>query len=436
MAHPIPISAEQMRPLLDVSRTLAGTLDLDVLLVRIAEAVTSMLDCDRASIFLHDPASDQLWTKVALQAKEIRIPCNAGIAGHVFKTNQLLHVPTPYEDPRFNPEVDRRTGYLTRNLLTAPMIDLNHQPVGVIQAVNKNNGTFTENDNALMQLLADQGGVAVQRHRLVVEAMSNSVIRREMELAKRVQERLIPTSAPEMDGLEAAGWSKPASTTGGDCFDLWKLRDGRLGIFLADASGHGLAPAMIVSQARTLVRALSEIETRPHKLLSLVNDRLCQDLDPERFVTAFLGFMACDGTLHWSSAGHGPVFARNASRRELETLFVPALPLGVLEEWADEPGPEPIQLEPGGALIAISDGIFEEHDATGEQFGIERVMMALDATRDKPPAQMLACLRDAAQAWQPQPEPTDDQTIVIVRRSPTNPLEVCDPPLASAMIDA
>ncbi len=431
MAHPIPISAEQMRPLLDVSRTLAGTLDLDVLLVRIAEAATSLLDCDRASIFLHDPEKDQLWTKVALQAAEIRIPCSAGIAGHVFKTNQLLHVPSPYEDTRFNPDVDRRTGYVTRNLLTAPMIDLNHMPVGVIQAVNKNSGSFTDNDKALMQLLADQGGVAVQRHRLVVEAMQNTVIRREMELAKRVQERLIPACAPEMEGLEAVGWSKPASTTGGDCFDLWKLRDGRLGIFLADASGHGLAPAMIVSQARTLVRALSEIETRPHKLLSLVNDRLCQDLDPERFVTAFLGFMASDGTLHWSSAGHGPVFARNTVRRELETLQVPALPLGVIEEWLDEPGPDPVQLEPGGALIAISDGIFEEHDDTGEQFGIGRVMLALDATRDKSPAVMLGALRKAAQAWQPKDDPTDDQTIVVVRRRPVG----VDEGLASVMID-
>src|SRR5688572_19368615 len=98
------ISAEQAKLVLDVSRMLAVTTDLDPLLQRIAESACALLSCERASIFLHDPASNELWTKVALQTSEIRVPAGAGIVGATFMSNQVLHVPEPYSDARFNRE--------------------------------------------------------------------------------------------------------------------------------------------------------------------------------------------------------------------------------------------------------------------------------------------------------------------------------------------
>jgi serine phosphatase RsbU (regulator of sigma subunit) len=87
-------------------------------------------------------------------------------------------------------------------------------------------------------------------------------LRREMELAREVQQAMLPKRAPELAGFTAVGWSKAASVTGGDCYDLFKLADGRLGIFLGDASGHGVGPALIVSQVRTLVRAMADRVSR------------------------------------------------------------------------------------------------------------------------------------------------------------------------------
>src|SRR6185295_8557459 len=92
------ITAAQMKQVLEVSRMLAATADLDQLLLRIAHAATSVLGCERASIFLHDASTDQLWTKIALQSQEIRVPSHAGIVGHAFKNNVVLHVPKPYDD--------------------------------------------------------------------------------------------------------------------------------------------------------------------------------------------------------------------------------------------------------------------------------------------------------------------------------------------------
>src|SRR5262249_34900626 len=143
------------------------TADLEPLLRHIVEAACELLDCERASIFLHDAKTDQLWTKIALQSQEIRVSASSGIVGHAFKTNCVVHVADPYKDSRFNPEPDRRSGFVTRNLLTVPMPDLDGTPVGVIQAVNKKEGgSFQTIDETMLELLADQAGVAIQRYGL------------------------------------------------------------------------------------------------------------------------------------------------------------------------------------------------------------------------------------------------------------------------------
>ncbi len=412
---PVPLSDHQMRMVLDVSRLLAVPTELVSLLQHIAEICTQMLGCERASIFLHDPLTHELWTKIALGSREIRVPCTVGIVGHAFTANEPVHVSDPYNDRRFNPEPDRRSGFVTRNLLTCPMADLDGKPLGAIQAVNKHARGFDESDKAMIQLLAEQAGVALQRHHLQLAAMETIALRHEMELARKAQQALIPKQAPNIHGIEAVGWTLPASLTGGDCFDLWKMPDGRLGILLADASGHGLAPAMVVAQARTLVRAISEIEPEPHRLLARVNARLAEDLDWGQFVTAFLGFLSPNGDLHWTSAGHGPVFVRADPKSEPLVLDPPVQPLGVVSSWFDD-APPPARIEAGGSLILVSDGIFEAINPAGELFGVPRMIDCIDAHRYGRPADLLADLRDAVRRWHDGNEPLDDQTIVIVHR--------------------
>jgi sigma-B regulation protein RsbU (phosphoserine phosphatase) len=414
------LSAGQMSLVLDVTRMLAVTADLDLLLRRIAEAVTALLDCERASIFLHDADRGELWTKVALGREEIRMPLGAGIVGHVFASNRPIHVPRPYDDPRFNRVPDQRTGFTTRNLLAVPMVDINQTPVGVIQALNKtagNGAAFTENDQAMLQLLADQGGVAVQRYRLQQAAMESVALRKEMELARGVQEAMIPRSKPDVRGLEAAGWTHPASINGGDVFDLWKTPDGRLGVLLADASGHGMAPALVACQVRTLVRSLCEAEggaADPFRLLSLVNTRLCDDLPMGRFVTVFLGFIGGDGVMSWCSGGHSPVITRDARGRGAEIHEATLPPLGIIAALPDSP-PPPVQLGDDAWLMVASDGITEAFNPQGELFGESRLVGALDAHATRAD-DAIESLKSAVWQWQGKQEPVDDQTVVVVVR--------------------
>lgn len=411
------ISAEHARLVLEVSRALAVTTDLDALLNKIAQATTQLLDVERASIFLHDPKRDQLWTKVALLSSEIRVPASAGIVGCTFSSNEVQLVPDAYKDSRFNPEPDKRSGFVTRNILSAPMVNIDRKPLGVIQAVNKRNTGFDPQDLLLIQLLADQAGVALQRYNLQLRAMEAVALRKEMDIARHVQQAMLPRSMPQIPGIQTMGWTRPASVTGGDCFDLWPTRDGRLGIFLADAAGHGLGPTLIVSQVRTLTRALSEFETDPSKLLTLVNRRISEDLEPHQFVTAFLGFLASDGTLHYASAGHGPLICRLTPDHSSHELQPTDLPIGIDADTAGRIA-SPVRLAPGGTLTIVSDGIFEAKNPAGEQYGMERVIQRLDETCGHPPEHVIATLRQDVTTFQGGGDPVDDQTAVACRIVP------------------
>jgi CHASE2 domain-containing sensor protein len=258
---------------------------------------------------------------------------------------------------------------------------------------------------------------AIERNRIAMEV---AVINREMDLARQVQVALIPAAAPKTEGLEADGWAQTASVTGGDCYDMWHLPDGRLAVLLADASGHGLAPAMVVSELRTLVRALCEFESHPHGLLTRVNSRMAEDLESSRFVTVFLGFISPKGQVDWASAGQGPIYWRPDDGGELKELDSTGLPMGIEVDWIADAPPEPLQLGKSGMIIIFSDGIFEARAPNGEMFGVERVKDIISSTHGPCCTEVLSRLRCAVQAFQGRIEPIDDQTIVVVQRADGN----------------
>ncbi|HET6250425.1 MAG TPA: GAF domain-containing SpoIIE family protein phosphatase [Tepidisphaeraceae bacterium] len=411
------VSREQMQLVLDVARSLAVTPDLSALLTRIARATTTLLGCERASVFIHDAGRNELWSLVALQSDPIRVGVDSGIVGLAFRNNQVIHCPNAYGDARFNPGPDRQSGFVTRNLLAAPMVDCDGKPLGVLQALNKIAGVFSDTDSALLRLLADQAGVAIQRWNLQQEAVKNLGLKHEMALARRVQDAMVPKHPPMLPNLRSAGWTQSASINGGDCYDLWACGD-RLGILVADASGHGIAPAMVVSQVRALVRTLCETEPDPCKVLMRINARLAADLEPGRFATAFLAFMSSDGSTQWCSAGHGPmVLCHYPNGARVLDAMLP--PLGLIDdEQRGRASAVSLDLEPGASLVAMSDGITEAFDANEDLFGIERVIAALETNSTGDPEKSVAAVRDAVIRWQGKIEPRDDQTLVIVRYDP------------------
>jgi HD-GYP domain-containing protein (c-di-GMP phosphodiesterase class II) len=128
---------QKLEAILNVAKAMSTERDLGVLLEEIVEHARSVVEATRGSIFLLDKDKNELWSKVAQGARAIRFPADKGIAGHVAQTKKPLNIPDAYADPRFNPAVDKATGFHTRNMLTVPMISTKEDVVGVLQVLNK-----------------------------------------------------------------------------------------------------------------------------------------------------------------------------------------------------------------------------------------------------------------------------------------------------------
>jgi GAF domain-containing protein len=157
--------------ILDVTRRLMSITDLDALLRDMATVTTQLLDADRATIFIVDRERGEIWSRVALGTGigEIRQAIGVGIAGMVAATGETVNIADAYDDPRFNPEPDQRTGYRTKSLLTFPMTGQNGRVIGVFQVVNKNGGQFTADDEETLSSLGASAAVAVENAQLVAE---------------------------------------------------------------------------------------------------------------------------------------------------------------------------------------------------------------------------------------------------------------------------
>ncbi len=171
-------SLDRLSRLMKIGAAISSELDLDALLRTISQTTSHLLQAERSTVFVVDPVKEELWSRVAegLDNKEIRIPLTAGIAGLVASTGNPVRISDAYTDPRFNPEVDKKTGYQTRNILCMPMRNPRGQVIGVFQVLNKRDGEFTPLDEQLLGSLSSQAAVAVENAKLY-EEVQGSLIR-------------------------------------------------------------------------------------------------------------------------------------------------------------------------------------------------------------------------------------------------------------------
>jgi len=195
------------------------------------------------------------------------------------------------------------------------------------------------------------------------------------------------------------------------------MPDGSLGIFVGDAMGHGLAPTLMVSQVRTVLRSLCQLESDPVKLLRMLNERFADDFAAGKFATTFFGTLSPAGLLNWSSAGHGPSLFRADPLQPVEIVPANGIPLGILPLDYTAVCVDPVQLMPGGWIAIISDGIYEAPDSDGRHFGVDRTVRIFDGASDHTLAAILQKIQFSTDAWQQSRAIQDDQTIVIVRRT-------------------
>ena len=157
----------RLNSLLNITKILADELDLNILLQKLMVQVKKLLNADRCTIFLLDEEKQELWSRVATGVKgEIRFPANAGIAGHVCQQGEIVNIADAYKDERFNPDIDKKTGYKTKSILTLPMRNKLNETIGVFQVLNKKDGPFIKEDEELLATIAALAASAIENAQL------------------------------------------------------------------------------------------------------------------------------------------------------------------------------------------------------------------------------------------------------------------------------
>ena len=241
----------------------------------------------------------------------LRFPADRGIAGSVLREGHTIRLDDAQHDPRFNPEVDRRTGYRTRTLMTVPVRGWADWPIGVLTALNKHGGELRRPRRGPGRRPGRPGrggdpAPAPARPGRGTAAVGARPLGRPDDPA-----RPDASPSPEDARLDVAGWNLPADETGGDFFDFQALDDGRLALTVADVAGHGIGPALLVAECRAFIRA-TIVQTRdPARLVEQVDVLLADDLPEDRFITLFFGLYDPPGRA--SSATPPPDTARPCS---------------------------------------------------------------------------------------------------------------------------
>ena len=409
------LSTRDMAVILEITRRLAAPFELDAMLTEVTGAARQVLKAERCSVWLRDAAGADLVLKVASDIRDVRIAVGTGLVGTCARNREIINVPDCYADPRFDPQVDRNSGFRTRCSLTLPLIDHRDGLVGVMQVLNRIDGVFDSVDEPLAAALAAQCAVALQRVQAIAALIEGERLRYGLEMARQVQMSTLPQVMPSLPGYDAFAAFQPAEQTGGDTCDL-ALAGGQLLVVLGDATGHGIAPALSVTQMHAMLRMALRLGADLETAFAQVNDQLADTLPDGRFITAFIGLLdPASHRLHYVCAGQGPVLHWRAADGTFDSLRPTSFPLGAMRL----PGPRPastLELQPGDLLLLVSDGVYEQQGEDGEMFGEARVCQLVTAHAHSNMAGLAATLLAEVKAFAGNTPQQDDITIVLLKR--------------------
>jgi serine phosphatase RsbU (regulator of sigma subunit) len=408
-----------MLALIEATRLLNSTLDLDVLLGIILDLALRNLRAARGTIYLVDHERGELWSKVLRddRLEEIRLPLGTGLAGHVARSGETLNLKDAATDPRFYASFDRISGFRTRSMLCMPMRSRAGEVIGVFQLLNKPRG-FSAADEEFLQTFSIHVALAIenaQYHQAVVE---KERAEKELQIAARIQQSLLPAKLAAPPGYEMHASTLPCRTVGGDYLAVEPLPDGRTMLVIADVSGKGVPAALLVSMLHAALRVRLEAAADVGGLAALAA-RLNAFVHDSVLAGRYITFHAVvldprTNTLTSVNAGHLPGFlAGPGGARRLEAG---GTPLGLLS------GPvyasESAAMAPGDVLLMLTDGVTEATDSAEQEFGLERIEALLARCRGQSAVEIHGhVLVELASFTEDRPL-VDDASLLVVRRLP------------------
>ncbi|MCH7755909.1 SpoIIE family protein phosphatase [candidate division KSB1 bacterium] len=287
--------------------------------------------------------------------------------------------------------------------------------IGVLNIFNKKDlGGFSNNDQRLLSIIASQSAQIIENARLYVEEKQLRRYENELEMARNIQEGLIPKEVPKTKKLDISSFFNPADEVGGDYFDYLDLGNDKIGIVMADVSGHGAAAALVMTMMKGIVHAITSDFESPEKALAEFNSILNQIGPKEKFVTMiFLVFDLKQMKLLYSSAGHPPLVFYNSKSKtcELVEFICPALGISSLSQYKQKQ----MTLSSGDLILVYTDGVTEAFNEEQEMFEETRLLKAVQEVAKQTSAKTIEHIKKKLKEFTKDASQSDDVAMIAIK---------------------
>ncbi|MCA1593417.1 MAG: SpoIIE family protein phosphatase [Acidobacteria bacterium] len=415
---------DKLRLLLDITKKISRSLNLDEVLALVMDTLDSLLPYDAAGIYLIK--RDTRGTVVGVEdgapmtfhaeavrgygieeLMELNLKAGEGIISYVVKTGESVIVPDVRHDSRY---FNARKA--TRSEMVAPIIS-NDEVIGVFDLESDKLNAYREDDREVLMMLASQVAIIIEKAMLHAQLVEKKRLEAQLEVARHVQLSLLPARDPVLEGFDISAYNFSTEEVSGDYYDFVKVYEDQLGVVIADVSGKGIPASLLMAFLRASLRAAIHIGYAPHVAMSKVNQLLKESIEPHQFVTAFYGMLdATNRTLAYVNAGHNPPLLMDAGGN---SRFIErgAQPLGMFVETRYYEYYLPIESEQ--ILLLYTDGATEACSLAGEEYGGDRLARAVLAARDKTARQMIDFIYSDILEWTGGRGADDDVTFVVIK---------------------
>lgn len=402
---------EEKAFLFEITKELGDSTDLQDFCVRLAKRVASILESPRALVLLASEDRSEYRVAGAFGLENWagrQFPVEQGVCGAAIGSGKVQL----FEDPSsFPATLSPLEGEARRGLLAAPIVSgTSGGGLGALCVMDGGrSGSFTSEEAALLRFIAEY--VAS-----LVSGLSLVELKKEVQIAQRIIEGLLPDKAPSVPGFELAGKLSPARVVGGDYYDFLPMRNGRTGVVIADVSGHTLSATLLMTVARAAFRwaAADSHQASPAEMLRTVSRRLFEDLSSaEFFMSMFLLVLGSDRRVGFGNAGHPPALLYRTREGRFEELDAEGMAAGILREVDFEE--KTVTLGEGDLLILYTDGITEALRADAqEMFGVERLKDAVRKAASFPADEVVEAVFQAVYGFAGG-NVSDDLTVVVLK---------------------
>jgi sigma-B regulation protein RsbU (phosphoserine phosphatase) len=429
----------KLKRLLEATSLLHSQLPLDVVLGHMLDHAVSVTDADRG-LLLEVDVLGALKVKLARRSGGLRLPPESLTPSQTAIQLALKQQSPVITEDLAQAEMDLQAAQsivaqrlravvviplyaMTRANTQESMVNVKRGDfLGVLYLDSRRPAAFSKLDRQILDALAADAASILDNARLVERERERQRMEEQINIARDIQQALLPRDFREFPHLAVNGYNLPCLSVGGDYFDVFPISEGRTAFLIADVSGKGLGAALLTTMLQGALSAMT-LGTDPARVFNHVNRFLCGHAEVGRYATMFFGIIDDDGHLEFINAGHpSPFLIRNGVAEEAFTEG--SFPVGLVPEA--EYTAACLKLEPGDTLVLFSDGVTEAMDPNDELYGVPRLKQVLTGLAECPLEEIQKCVLESVENFARGAHQADDLTLLVVRYRATATSAVSD----------